>query len=44
MADKKSAICLFFMLGEDTKFAKCKTYKEIVDRGGKSTKALPQIT
>ena len=41
MANKrKSVIWLFFTLGENTKFAKCNTCKEMVDRGGKSTKAF----
>ena len=41
MANKrKSVIWLFFTLGEDTKFAKCNTCKEMVNRGGKSTKTF----
>ena len=44
MADKrKSVIWLFFTLGEDTKFAKYNTCKEMVDTGG-LPKLLPQLT
>ena len=38
MADKRSPIWELFSFREDTKFAKCETCGENIDRGGKSTK------